>query len=162
MFAFSNTKTTCTDTADHGDRIPMTSTASPAELAQTCVAAGAIIFNVWGLVRALHDAQWLDAAGFNGARRFWARSRVRQEVTLLACQVTVFVMGVFSLLLPPPSGGTSITTQGRVRVIGLIVLSVLLLVKTYISWRDRGILQTRNWGREPWDGRERRDGQAHY
>lgn len=109
--------------------------ASVAEIMQTCVALVGLVLSqreVWRNVVSLVD---LTDTPFGDLRRLVALKNVSVEMLLSIAQGTLFVVGVASLLLPPPAEELRIaeSTQAVVVRIGMMIVTGLMTLAVFVK-----------------------------
>lgn len=123
--------------------------ASAGEIVQTAVAFLGVLLSqreVWRNVTVLID---LTDTPFGDLRRLVALKNVSVDMILAMAQGVLFLIGVVSLLLPPPHpdavGSTSVQvelTQSVIVHIGMMVVTGLLTAVSYMKmWLDERFLR---------------------
>lgn len=123
--------------------------ASAGEIVQTAVAFIGVLLSqreVWRNVTVLID---LTDTPFGDLRRLVALKNVSVDMILAMAQGVLFLIGVVSLLLPPPhpdvAGSTSVQvelTQSVIVHLGMMVVTCLLTAVSYMKmWLDERFLR---------------------
>lgn len=116
--------------------------AYPFESLQLVGALVGMGFNAYALMQAHRDASALIASGVNGTRKLVANSNIQQELLRLVVQLLLVIVGITSVVLPPPNPDVPMIFVWG----GLITRSVLLLItfllafKSWLDVRDRRTL----------------------
>lgn len=72
------------------------------EIIQTLGAAAGVCFSIWAMLDALKDAMALRFSGANGPRSVIASGNIITEIERLVIHMILLLVGVASVLLPPP------------------------------------------------------------
>lgn len=102
--------------------------AYPAEIVQLVAALFGVALNGWGLYDAYVDLLVLTKAGLNGTRRLVAASNIWQEGLLLAVQVVFVIIGITSVVLPPPPLVNAVSESEMYR--GMVIVRLCLVIST--------------------------------
>lgn len=116
--------------------------AYPFESLQLLGALVGMGYNTYALVQAHRDARALLASGVNGTRKLVANSNIQQELLRLVVQLLLVVIGITSVILPPPNPdvpmvfvwGAAITRSV------LLIITFLIAFKSWLDVRDRRTL----------------------
>jgi hypothetical protein len=111
------------------------------ELFQLVAALIGTVANVWGLLDAWKDLQFIIDNRINGRRLFAARRNAFEEKMRLLIHLLFLLNGVVSILYAPPAPGMSIPDDRYIQLVVsravMTAASALLTIKSLRDVRDR-------------------------
>jgi hypothetical protein len=126
--------------------------ANPLEITQLVFAVIGVLIAFLSLIDSAKDSVALSLSGINGPRRIVASTNFSAELERLVVQVLLMVIGIVSVLLPPPfSPGVVPGEEGLQPMIVRVILVVITVVKVFagVSQRYARRKFTREWASGP-------------